>query len=105
MTDRCCYLGHHAREDCTRAALHEAAVAVLAATDALRDAGNGHGHPGEAHDHVLGDLLSRPHRVCDPIADCAACGGAEYGAEDHLHRAIGRLRLAVGQEPKPWEAM
>jgi hypothetical protein len=82
--------------------LAKAAIEVLRATDRLTDAINGSGHPGEAHDHVLGDLLS-PHRVCDQIADCAACGGAQYGCEDDLHRALGSLRMALGQEPKNWE--
>ena len=80
--------------------LTAAAEEVLRATDALTDACNGLGHPGEAHDDVL--------RMGGPIAsqvwgDCAGCGGAQYDAEDDLHRAIGALRLALGQEPKPWE--
>lgn len=83
-------------------ALEVAATEVLRATDALREADNGNGHPGEAHDHVLGDLLRAPHS-CDTVSCCSACGGARYGAEDAVLRAIGALRVALGQEPKPWE--
>lgn len=86
--------------------LEEAAVGVLIATDALRDARNGHGHPGEAHDHVLGDINygeGRPH-VCSSVDDCAGCRGAQYGTEDGLHMALGQLRLALGLSPRPWEA-
>ena len=84
--------------------LHAAAVEVLRATDAVTAARNGDGHPGD-HDHVIGDITygeGRDH-PCSLVSDCAACGGAQYGTEDDLNRAIGALRAAVGQEPKPWE--
>lgn len=86
-----------------RVDLRQAAIAVLRATDARIDAGNGKGHPGEPHDHVLGDLEGREHLVCDTVRDCAGCGGAQYGSEDALNVSIAALRLALGEDPMPYE--
>lgn len=80
--------------------LKDAAENVLRATDALRDAINGHGHPGEPHDEVLAIPDSIFH---GPSLDCAACGGAQVGCEDDLNTARGDLREALGHERKPWE--
>lgn len=83
--------------------LEKAALAVLLAEDAVRDAMNGYGHPGEEHDHVLGDLDGDRHPVCSTVDDCAACGGAQYGAEDARNIATAALRVALGREPMPFE--
>ena len=80
--------------------LRAAALAVLRLNDAHRDAENGQGHPGEPHDTALGDPLECAH---SEVGDCAACGGALYGIEDEQNRAWGDLRVALGEEPKPWE--
>lgn len=85
-----------------------AAVEVLRATDAVRDARNGVAHPGEPHDRVLHidpctDLAGVAH-VYETTSDCSACGGRQYGTEEDLNMALGDLREAVGQVRKPWEA-
>lgn len=77
-----------------------AAVAVVEAHEAVRDALNGEGHPDEPHDEVL-HIPGSP--VYGPSIDCASCGDASYGAEDDEHRAFGWLRSALGMEVRPWE--
>jgi hypothetical protein len=88
------------------AKLRAAAIEVLRATDAYRDAVNGVGHKGEPHDRMLhfDPCTADPTvHLYDLSGDCANCGGAQYGTEDELHRAIGDLREAVGQDRYPWE--
>lgn len=88
------------------ATLRAAAEAVIAATEANRDAINGIGHPGEEHDRAIhmDPCTSDPGvHVYSPSTDCAACGGAEYGTEDALHLAMGDLRAACGLERRAWE--
>lgn len=85
--------------------LRDAALEVVRAQEAVREAINGFGHPSEPHD----DALASPRDpraefyVIDQVGDCATCGGAQYGAEDELNRAYGRLRAALGLEVRPWE--
>jgi hypothetical protein len=86
--------------------LRDAALEVLRATDAYRDALNGQGHAGP-HDRYIHfdpctDLPGVEH-VYDITGDCSACGGSQYGTEDDLQRAIVRLRLVVGEPLQPWE--
>lgn len=95
----------NARDD-----LEDAAREVLHAADACRDAVNGQGHPGEPHDRMLHHLLNGPLlpgevQVFSTVDDCSACGGAQYGTEDTLMRAYARLRVALGEEPLPWETV
>lgn len=80
-----------------------AGQAVLDAADAYRDALNGCGHPGEKHDDWLGHSSVNGISVRDTVADCSACGGAQYGADDALTAAYGNLRAALGHERLPWE--
>ena len=85
--------------------LRKAALRVIAATDQLRDAMNGQGHPGVEHDQLFhqppaeGDSLD----IFSDRTDCCACAGACYGSDIDLSMAIGDLRAALGQERKPWE--
>ena len=85
--------------------LESAARAVVVATDALRDAMNGQGHPGVEHDQVFhrppadGDAFE----VFSDSTDCCACAGSCYGSDINLSMAIGDLREALGQERQPWE--
>ena len=83
--------------------LEAAAKAVLRAADAYRDAINGQGHPGEPHDRFLWSRLPGDMQIYSPVGDCAACGGAQYGAEDALDVAYGALREALGEPRLPWE--
>ena len=80
-----------------------AARAVLRAVDAHRDAVNGLGHPGEPHDRMLWQSTGGDFEIYSTVADCAACGGADYGTDDALNVAYGDLREAVGEPRKPWE--
>lgn len=85
--------------------LREAALEVVRAQEAVRQAINGFGHEGEEHDQVLHfhGLCTPEYEVLDSVGDCAACGGAQYGTEDDLNRAYGRLRAALSLEVRPWE--
>lgn len=90
----------------TRSELRDAALALVDAEEALRDAINGQGHLGENHDdwlapggHPMGDGVV----MHDIVGDCSACGGAQYGAEDNKTRAYARLRVALGLPLRPWE--
>jgi hypothetical protein len=86
--------------------LREAALDVIRTTDAYRDAVNGIGHPGEDHDkalHFEPCALAPDGHLYDLTGDCAACGGAQYGTEDSVQKAMGLLRAAVGLPKKPWE--
>lgn len=84
--------------------LIRAAEALLRAEDAVRDAINGLGHPGTLHDDALwmGPTISGVS-IRDAVADCAACGGAQYGADEERNIALGNLRVALGRKPLPWE--
>ena len=88
--------------------LRKAAENVLRAVDTYRDAVNGEGHGDEDHDRYLHmdpcTSLRGVQHVYDPVGDCSACGGAQYGTDAELQHAYGALRVAVGQKPKPWEA-
>ena len=83
--------------------LETAARAVLRAADALRDAINGKGHPGDPHDRDLWRRLPGDVQIYSPVGDCAHCGGAQYGAEGTLTQAYGDLRAALGEARLPWE--
>ena len=83
--------------------VEDAARAVLDAADALRDAINGQGHPGEEHNRDLWQPLPGDMQIYSPVGDCSACGGAEYQAEDALAVAYGDLRAALGRPRLPWE--
>jgi hypothetical protein len=85
------------------ASLEVAATEVLRAADALRDARNGEGHPGEPHDKLLHMQPFGEVEVFDLVDDCSACGGAQYGTEYELYRAYGDLREALGQPRMAWE--
>jgi hypothetical protein len=86
--------------------LRAAALEVLRATDANRDALNGEGHSGlhnqDIHFDPCTDLSGVAH-IYDITGDCSACGGAQYGSDDDLQRAIVRLRLVLGEPLQPWE--
>jgi hypothetical protein len=86
--------------------LMTAARAFVAADEAVRDAINGGGHPGE-HDRLLHfepcNFLSGVAHVYDLSGDCSACGGAQYGTEADRNLAMGDLREALGMERRPWE--
>jgi hypothetical protein len=86
--------------------LRQAALAVVEAHEAVRDALNGMGHDGEPHDDALAP--ERDPRaefyIIDQVGDCAACGGARYGAEMTENAAFGQLRAALGLEVRPWES-
>jgi hypothetical protein len=85
--------------------LRTAALAVIEATDKLRDAMNGQGHPGEAHDQMFHQppAAGDSFEIFSDSTDCCACAGAQYGCDITLSDAIGDLRAALGQERKPWE--
>lgn len=86
--------------------LRLAGLEVLRATDAYRDALNGLGHPGREHDQLIHiDPCTSVFgvHVYSTSTDCASCGGAQYGTEHGLQRAIVRLRLALGQPLHRWE--
>ena len=86
--------------------LRAAAMEVVRAHEAVRNALNGFGHPDEPHDSVLGDLYRRGTdevQIIDQVGDCAACGGAQYGAEDAENAAFGWLREELGLEIRSWE--
>lgn len=85
--------------------LRDAALEVVNAQESVRDALNGLGHSGNPHDGVLAPPRDpdAAFYVIDQVSDCAACGGAQYGTEDDLNRAYGRLRAALGLEVRPWE--
>uniref|UniRef100_A0A6M3L103 Uncharacterized protein n=1 Tax=viral metagenome TaxID=1070528 RepID=A0A6M3L103_9ZZZZ len=83
--------------------LREAALRVIRAVDANRDAINGLGHPGEDHDRMLHVAHGGEYDIFSPSLDCAACDGAEYGTGDEMDGAVGDLRAALGMERKPWE--
>ena len=88
--------------------LEEAAWRVLAALQHNRDAINGATHPGEPHDKVLhfDPCTNQPGvaHVYDLVGDCAACGGAQYGADDLQNAAEGDLRAALGLERYGWQS-
>ena len=81
-------------------ALVVAGRAVIEADDRYRDAKNGLGHPGTPHDR---DLRDPGGSFYDPIGDCAACGGAQYGTDDEQQRAHVRLRLSLGLPLQGWQ--
>jgi hypothetical protein len=83
----------------TEPRLRTAALALVRAMDAHVDALNGQGHPGEPHD----DALYFGGIVRDMIGDCAACGGAQYSAEDAEQRAAVAVKLALGEPLRPYE--
>jgi hypothetical protein len=80
-----------------------AARYVVLASEAVRDARNGSGHPGEPHNRDLHFATGGPVEVFDISGDCSACGGAEYGWDDVLNAAMGDLREALGMNRRPWE--
>lgn len=85
--------------------IRDAALAVVEAHEAVRDAINGQGHPGEDHDDELGAILydDGEVQVHSTVDGCARCGGAQYGSEFAENAAFGRLRAALGMEVRPWE--
>lgn len=85
--------------------LRAVAQAVVDATDRLRDAMNGQGHPGEAHDLTFHEPPVNGIEIFSDSTDCCACAGACYGCDITLSDAIGDLRAALGQERKPWECV
>jgi hypothetical protein len=82
--------------------LRRAALAVIEATDKLRDAMNGQGHAGEEHDEMFHMPPVNGFEIFSS-EDCCACAGAQYGCDIALSTAIGDLRVALGQERRPWE--
>jgi hypothetical protein len=85
--------------------IKEAAIGVLRAADAYRDAMNGAGHEGEPHNRDFWPgPLPNSGKLYDMSGDCSACAGAQYGTEITLSDSYGNLRVALGQPRKPWES-
>jgi hypothetical protein len=78
--------------------------ALVAAQEKYRDARNGLGHDGEKHDKALWPgPLPGGGKLYDLVGDCAACGGAQYVAEDSLHVAFVAAKIALGLPLWPFE--
>lgn len=85
--------------------LRTAALSLVRAYDANVDAINGLGHPGEDHDTFLREPRNpnAAFHIYDIVSDCAACGGAQYGSEDEVQRAIVAVKMALGEQLRTYE--
>lgn len=86
------------------ARLRAALLALVNAEEAWRDALNGNGHDPEPHDQLLHEPSNGVIEAFDLVGDCAACGGAQYGADHERSLAFGDAREALGMERRAWEA-
>lgn len=83
--------------------LRAALLALVDAEEAVRAAHNGLGHAPNPHDRMLHEPSGGDVQVFDLVGDCAACGGAQYGADHEKNYAVGDAREALGMDRRPWE--